>query len=167
MPILQPSAASSETFRAAALALKIMPRTIRNDINRETRKTLNPEWKKAVTAQASSKMDRLVLVKGARVLPGNPTQLLAASSKKPLSDGLVPDDRDVAAAFEFGTPDPNAETTYDRKGAKVTRHTERQLPWRKKDGRVIYAAFAKIAPRIASLWIQIVVRNIYEAHEKQ
>lgn len=167
MPILQPSAASSEVFRAAALALKLMPRQIRNDINRETRAKINPAWREAVAGKASTEMDRRVLVKGARVAPGNPTQLLAATSKKPLSGGLVPNDRDAAAAYEFGTPNPNAETTYTRKGASVTRHTERQLPWRRKDGRVVYAAFAQVAPRIASLWIQIIVRNIYEAHERK
>lgn len=163
--ILQPSAASSETFRAAALALKLLPREARNEINRMTRAEMNPEWRKIIGEKATSKMDRLVLAKGARVAPGNPTVLIAASSKRPLSDGLVPDDRDIAAAFEFGTPDRNKKETYTRKGSTVTRRTERQLPWR-TNGRVVYAAFAEIGPRLASMWIQTIVRKIMEAHEK-
>lgn len=166
MPLLMPSAASSDTFRAAALALKLIPRDLRNDINRETRRVLNPVWREAVASRAVTKMDKLVLAKGARVAPGNPTQLLAATSKRPLSGGLVPNDRDAAAAYEFGTPDRNDTTTYKRRGATVTRHTERQLPWRAQNGRVVYQAFADIGPRIASLWIQTIVRRIYEAHEK-
>ena len=167
MPLLQPSAASSDTFRAAALALKLIPRDLRNDINRETRRVLNPVWREAVNAEAVTKVDKAVLAKGARVAPGNPTQLLAATSKRPLSGGLVPNDRDEAAALEFGSPDRNSTTTYKRKGHDVTRRTERQLPWRQANGRVVYAAFAKIAPRIASLWIQTIVRRIYEAHEQR
>ena len=163
--ILQPSAASSDTFRAAALALKLLPREVRNEINRMTRAEMNPEWRKIIGEKATSKMDRLVLAKGARVAPGNPTVLIAASSKRPLSDGLVPDNRDIAAAFEFGTPDRNKKETYTRKGSPVTRRTERQLPWR-TNGRVVYAAFAEIGPRLASMWVQTIVRKIMEAHEK-
>ena len=164
-PILAPSAASSETFRAAALALKLLPREVRNEINRMTRAELNPEWRKIVGQKATSKMDKLVLAKGARVAPGNPTVMIAASSRRPLSDGLVPDNRDQAAAFEFGTPDRNRKETYQRKGATVTRRTERQLPWR-SNGRVVYAAFAEMGPRLASMWVQVIVRKIMEAHEK-
>lgn len=165
-PLLAPSAASSDTFRAAALALKLVPRELRNEINRMTRAELNPVWRKFIAAAAKTKMDKLVLVKGARVAPGNPTQLIAASSKRPLSDGLVPDDRDIAAAFEFGTPNPNKKETYTRKGSPVTRRVEKQLPWRNDSGRVVYAAFAEIAPRLASMWVQVIVRKIMEAHEK-
>lgn len=164
--ILQPSAASSDTFRAAALALKLLPREVRNETNRITRSEMNPVWRKIVGEKAQTEMDRLVLVKGSRVAPGNPTVLIAASSKRPLSDGLVPDDRDIAAAFEFGPPDRNEKETYTRKGSPVTRRTKRQLPWRNDKGRVVYAAFAEIGPRLASMWVQTIVRKIMEAHEK-
>jgi len=171
MPIVQPSAATSREFAAVALALRLLPRQIRNDINRETRATLNPVWREIIGQKAATKMDRLVLAKGAKVVPGNPTQLVAASSRKPLSDGLVPDDRNTAAAFEFGSPNRNATETYDRRTragtTSVTRHTERQLPWRKDGGRVVFAAFTEIAPRLASLWVQIIVRNIAETYDKK
>jgi hypothetical protein len=170
--MIQPSAASSRMFQAVALALKLVDRNIRNDINRESRATLNPVWRGIVGLNATSEMDRRILAKGARVAPGNPTTLIAASSKKALSGGLVPDDRATAAAFELGAQERNRVKTYDRKnrsGAgshRVKRHTARQMPAPSK-GRVVYSSFAEIAPRITSLWIQIVVRNIYEAHEER
>lgn len=172
MPIVQPSAATSREFAAVALALRLLPRTIRNDINRETRATLNPVWREIIGQKATSPMDKLILAKGAKVQPGNPTQLVAASSRKPLTGGLVPDDRNTAAAFEFGSPNrASATETYKRRtragSTEVTRHTERQLPWRKAGGRVVFAAFTDIAPRLASLWVQIIVRNIAETYDKK
>lgn len=171
MPILAPSAATSKQFAAVALTLRLLPRTIRNDINRETRATLNPVWKQIIGEKATTKMDRLVLAKGAKVIPGNPTQLVAATSRKPLSDGLVPDDRNTAAAFEFGSPDKNSTETYSRKtragSTSVTRATQRQLPWRKSGGRVVFAAFTDMAPRLTSMWIQIIIRNIAESYDKK
>lgn len=169
--MIQPSAASQRTFRAVALALKLIDRKTRNDINRETRSTLNPVWRGIVNLNATSEMDRRILAKGARVAAGNPTVLIAASSKKALSGGLVPDDRATAAAFEFGSNERNRVKSYERKNRSgsgshtVKRHTARQMPAPSK-GRVVYSSFAEIAPRLTSLWVQIVVRNIYKAHEE-
>lgn len=170
--MLKPSAASSATFRAVALALKLIDRQTRNDINRETRATLNPVWRSIINLNATTEMDRRVLAKGARVVPGNPTVLIAASSKKALSGGLVPDNRQVAAGFEFGVDDAESRFKgYERKNRtgsgfhRVKRHTARQMPGPSK-GRVVYSSFAEIAPRLSSLWVQIVVRNIYKAHEE-
>jgi hypothetical protein len=159
-------------FAAVALALKLVERQTRNDINRESRATLNPLWRSIVQLNATTEMDRRVLAKGARVAPGNPTVLIAASSKKALSGGLVPDDRATAAAFEFGSGERNRVKTYDRKNRsgsgshRVKRHTARQMPV-KNSGRVVYSSFAEIAPRLTSLWVQIVVRNIMKAHEER
>jgi len=164
-----PSATSSRTFRAVALALKLIPREVRNDINRTTRAVVNPLWRDAVNSRALTTVSQKVLAKGARVAPGNPLTLIAASSRRPLSGGLVPDAQ--ARVFEFGTNDRQKVAEYERSGRrskahKVKRHTQRQLPWRNDKGRVIYQAAADVAPRITSLWVQIIVRRIYEAHEK-
>ena len=167
---MRPSAATSKTFGAVALALKLIPRDVRNDINRTTRAELNPLWRSIVASHAHTTLDSKVLAKGARVKPGNPTVLVAASSRRPLSGGLIPNES--AAAFEFGTGSQNEVVGYQRKNKKsagthtVNRHTKRQIP-RKHSGRVVYSAFAEVAPRMASLWVQIVVRRIYEAHEKR
>lgn len=162
-----PSAQTNDTLKAVALALKLMPRKMRNDLNREVRKLGNDQWRPIVDSYSRNDLDRKVLAKGARVKPGNPLVLTAASSKRALSGGLVPNED--AGAIEFGTKQPEKVTEYARayKGGashNVRRHTKRQLPRRSK-GRVIYAAAGEIAPRITSMWVQTIVRAIYKAHE--
>lgn len=164
----QPSAQTHDALRAAVLALKIMPRQLRNDLNKEVRQLGNALWRPIVESNAQTEQDRLILAKGARVKPGNPLVLSAASSKRPLSGGLIPNED--AGAFEFGPAMREKTTTYDRRNARssgthaVTRRTRRQLPRRSK-GRVVYESAAEIMPRITSMWVQTIVRAIYNAHE--
>lgn len=165
MPVLQPSARTVPLFRAVALALKATDKGIRKDISASTRTTLNPIWREEIASRAGrSRMDAAVFGKGARIAAGNPARAVAASSRRALSDGFIPD-RD-GKALEFGA---NREqySTYDRKGHSVTRRTRRGLPAPNRRGRVVYPAWAATAPRMVSLWVQIVVRNIHESLEEK
>lgn len=166
-----PSAKTNETLRAVSLALKLMPRTMRNELNKETRAMGNAIWRPIVDAAAVTNMDRKVLAKGARVKPGNPLVLSAASSKRALRKGtgaLVPDTD--GRAWEFGSGAQSKRTEYPRRNRtasgthNVTRRTARQMP-SKSSGRVVYAAAAEIAPRITAFWVQSIVRKIHQAHE--
>ena len=154
-------------LEAAVLSLKAMDRDLRNDINRSTKAMLDPVWKGAVAGRATSALDRAVIVKGTRVKGGNPPEAIAATSSRALKGGLVP--RDDWAAIEFGGQF-NKTTTYESRSPKgktfqVTRHTARQIPRRNAKGRVAYKALADVAPRVVSLWIQMVVAKTYEALE--
>lgn len=162
---IQPSATSVRQLRAVALGLKLIDRDIRRDISRTTRETLNPMWKEEIASRLSTKMDRLMFGKGARIAPGNPAKAMAGTSTRALSEGgLSP--AEGARAYEFGAPTrATFEKTYNRQGSSVTRHTKRQLPAPAKPGRVVYPAFAKLAPRLVSLWVQIIVRTIHEKLE--
>jgi hypothetical protein len=169
MPILQPSARTVPLLRGVVLALKVVEKPVRAEISRETRGTLNPVWRSAVAKHAgASRMDAAVFGKGARIAAGNPARAVAASSRRALSGGFVPD-RD-GRALEFGV-DRNKESTYPRRGKngthQVTRHTRRGLPARNRRGRVVYPAFAEFGPRLTSMWVQIVVRNIHKALEER
>lgn len=173
MPV-QPSAKSLAEFRGAVLAMKAVGREVKNDINRTTRKELNDIWREAITARAQaagSKMDALVLAKGARAVPGNPAKVVAASSRRALPGGsLVPDVG--ARAWEFGTTQPEHETDYTRKTpggkpAQVRRHTKRQLPAATNRGRVVYPAWADTAPRMIALWVQTIVYKASQALENK
>ncbi len=163
-----PSAAADDTLRAVALALKLIPRELRNDINRASRKMGNDTWRPIVDSNARTKTDKLVLAKGARVKPGNPLVLTAATSKRALSGGLIPNEG--GRIFEFGAKSRQAPSDYERKNRRnagshhVRRRTKRGLP-QPSTGRVVYESAAEIAPRITSLWVQLIVRKIYEAHE--
>lgn len=165
---IRPSALTNDTLRAVSLALKLMPRGLRSKLNKESRSMGNAIWRPIVDSHARSLLDRRVLAKGARVKPGNPMTLTAATSKRKLSGGLIPDES--GRAFEFGTWDRDRVTGYDRKSKRggshtVKRHTTRQMPKGARTGRVIYQAAAEIAPRITAHWVQTIVRNIYNAHE--
>lgn len=145
--------------------MKAMDRSLRSDVNRETRSMAGPVWKQEIQSRVRTPMDTRVLAKGAALRAGNPPVLVAATSNRKLRGGLVPGND--WKWFEFGA-NRNKTKTYSRRsknGGKhqVTRHTARQLPAHQKGGRVVFPAVADIAPRIASLWVQTVVRKVYEA----
>lgn len=165
MPI---SVRDADELQAAVLALKLADRDLRREINRATVAVGNRIWKPLVAAHATRAMDARVLVPGARVKAGNPPTAVAAASRRPIgrTRRLVP--ADSWHAFEFGASD--REVTYDRRSRKgtvhrVTRHTRRQLPPRIRAGRVVFPAFAETAPRIVSLWVQLIVKKYAEAAE--
>jgi hypothetical protein len=161
------SASGSRELRATALAMKVVARDVRSAINKGTRQTMNPVWRDAVAAQARTAMDTRVISKGARIAAGNPPTAIAASSTKALSGGFTPAVH--FAAFEFGAAQ-SKQTTYTSRSSKgkaykVTRHTTHQLPAFTPKGRVAYAVLGKFGHRLAALWVQTVVRMIYEASE--
>lgn len=158
-------------LRGAVLALKAVDRDVRNAINRQTRATLNPIWREEIGRRANGlpRVDQLVLARGQRVKAGNPIELTAASSRRPLSGGLVPNLR--AKGFEFGTDNREATSTYRRKNRRnpgthtVTRRTLRHLPRRTPSGRVVWPAAAEAVPRLTSLWVQTIVKTILDGIE--
>lgn len=155
-------------LQAVVLAMRAMNKSLARDIRKDTKRVMDPEWKALVRANATTHMDTLVLAKGARIASGNPPSVVAASSKRALSGGLVPVEH--WQAYEFGSG-RNRKTTYTRRNRatggthQVTRNTTRQLPRRARSGRVLYASFAELAPRLASLWVQTCVRRMHEAAE--
>jgi hypothetical protein len=164
-----PSVYALREFQAVVLALRLMGKELRKDINTATRTTLNPTWKALVEMHAQRHQDTKILVPGARIAAGNPPAAIGASGNKSLKGGGTPNM--LGHAFEFGSVNRNVVRTYDRKSKNggthtVTRHTQRQLPAATRHGRVIYPAFADFAPRMVSLWVQIVVRKTHEAFEK-
>lgn len=165
------SVKNNAELRGAVLALKAVDRDIRNAINRATRRELNPIWQDELAGKVAGlpRVDQLVLGRGARVRAGNPVTLRAASSTRPLSGGLVPNLK--AKGFEFGTDNRDATSTYTRRNRRnggshsVTRRTLRHLPARAKSGRAVWPAVSGTAPRLASLWVQIIVKTINDAAE--
>lgn len=170
---VQPSATSSSLLRGAVLALKAIDKPIRKQIADQTRDKMNQPWREAVATHANgSRMDNLVMGKGARVAAGNPARLVSTSSRRPLrkgANGFIPDQ--MGRALEFpGNVQHAKKSEYVRryKGGEAHRVKRRTLtgyPAPRKGGRVVYPAVAEVMPRFVSLWVQIIVRNIYEATE--
>lgn len=158
----------SDQLQAAVAGLKGARRDVRNTVNRATRATLSPVWKQEVESRVSRRADVRVF-KGARIVAGNPPYAVAATSKRALSGGLVP--ATGWQGLEFGAVDPGRVTTYTRRSAgggthQVTRHTARQLPRRFPKGRVVYPALGDLGPRLASLWVSVIVRVFNDAAEQ-
>lgn len=157
-------------LQAVVLAMKAADRTLRTDINRATVETGNRIWQPLVQAHATTNMDTRMLAVGARVKAGNPPVAMAANSRRAVGRGrrLVP--ADLWHAWEFGA-DVAERVTYERRNRttggthKVTRRTRAGLPRRTRKGRVVYPAFAQAAPRMVSLWVQLVVKKYAEAAE--
>lgn len=149
--------------QAAVLAFKVADRGLRKRINDSTRAQFNGPWRAAVQSAAGTQLERKVLVPGARIAAGNPPVFVAASSRRPLSGGLVPDTS--WPAVEFGAND--TVTSYPRRSPKgtvhrVTRHTRRQLPRRRKHGPV-FTTVSQFSDRAASLWAQLIVKVYVDA----
>jgi hypothetical protein len=162
------SVKDSPELRAAVLAMKAANRSLRSDINKATRRVLSPIWKQAVESRATYARDARVIAKGAKVKAGNPAVAQAATSTKALSGGLVPSRN--WAWVEFGS-ERTKVSEYTRKNRRnggthtVRRHTQRGLPPRYRTGRIAYPAFAEVAPRIISLWVQLIIRKYKDAAE--
>jgi hypothetical protein len=164
--MFQPSVESLAEFKAAALALKAASKELRSDINKATRATVGPIWKEEIAERAGAHiMAQKVLTKGARVAAGNPARAIAGSSRKALSGGLVPDRS--GRAFEFGSNNRNAKQSYRvNRGGKsytVKRRTRRQLPPFRAKGYVVMPAWRGTAPRMVSLYTQLIMKKVYEA----
>lgn len=164
------SVQESRELQAATLAIKAADRGLRTEINRATVSTIGPVWKQEVTSRALTPMDSRMLAVGARVKGGNPPTAMAANSARATgrSKRLVP--KSMWAAWEFGTANPNAFSRYSRRSKNgvvhpVERRTMRGLPKRNKSGRVVYAAFQEVAPRVVSLWVQLIVKKYSDAAE--
>jgi hypothetical protein len=164
-----PSPESLAELRATVLAMKLMGKTLRSEVNKATREQGNEIFRGLINTRAGTKLDQAVLAKGARVAAGNPPRLIAASSKRAVRGGTLVPDR-TGRSFEFGTKDQEAFKTYERKSRNggthtVTRRTRRQLPSFQQSGRVIFPAVADAMPRLVSLWVQLVARKTLDAFE--
>ena len=73
------------------LTLKQADRVIRADIYKQARSALRPVWVGAVQSRASTRLERAVMLPGARVaVSAKQVTLRAAGSGKRLRGGLVP-----------------------------------------------------------------------------
>lgn len=165
------SVRDSRELQASVLALKAADRELRGRINRATVEVGNQIWKPALEAHATRHLDTRVLAVGARVKGGNPPVAMAANSRRAVgrTRRLVPADR--WPAFEFGA-NRDSYSRYTRVNRtaggshRVERRTMTGLPPRYRKGRVVFPAFADVAPRMVSLWVQIIVKAYNDAAER-
>lgn len=170
MARLMPSVYASRELQAVVVSVKALNRDVRRDLANRTRQTMNPVWRDLINRRAVTPQDRAILAKGARIAAGNPPKAIAASSRRALPGGLVP--ADDWSSFEAGTRRPNRRATWRRRSPEGTLHDvrgfpERQLPNYRRGGYVVFPAFKELAERLVSLWVQSLMKSVYDAVERR
>lgn len=161
----------NKALQGAVLAMKAADRDLKAKINKATRATFGPVWKQQIESQLAGRdAFTAMLLKGVSVSAGNPPSLRAATSTRKIGDKKRLSPADNYYLAEFGA-DRAHVARYERKSRTsngrhtVQRRTNTGLPRRIREGRVVYPAFAEIAPRIAALWVQLIIRTYAEAAE--
>ena len=164
---LRISALTSREMLASIQALKTFDREVRKQVRQHTKNMAAPEWQKAVSEHASTRLEHRVLAQTARVQVSDRNVMLqSARIGKSLAGGAKP--FEIAYPTEFGTHDRVRRVSQrSRNGNQYTytRHTQRQFRPFNKQGYAVFPAAANIIPRIASLWIQTVARTFAELIE--
>lgn len=152
------------------LAVRLADRAIQSQIRKQTKAIATPEWQRALAENApAERIQHRVMVSTGRLTASNQTvRISSATVGRRLTGGLEP--KSMWWAIEFGAS-RTKRTTYtatSRLGKTFTvrnRATQNQLPLRRRKGYTFGPAASQMVPRIASLWVQTVVRTIAEAFE--
>lgn len=165
-----PPVTATRELQAAVLSMKSMDRRLRSDVNRMTRTTFNPVWRDELNKRATTRVQRAVIAKGARIAAGNPPAAVAASSTRALRGGLRPADNPWP--FEVGSKNRGRLVSVTRRtksGGRVTfrRAAARQLRPYNRKGYAALPALREVAPRVVSGWVQLIVRSVYDALERR
>lgn len=122
----------------------------------EGRRKIEPLWKQELEASRPNRLQRAVLVRTSRVSLSRRAIQLKAGSVGKLSSGARAST--LARAVEFGQ-DQNLRTRYRRKDKPVpapaqhvvTRRTARPVGPRAGNGKVVWPALGRFAPKAAAL----------------
>ena len=139
---------NSKELQGTILLMRGAGREVAKEIRGRTKSVIDPVWKDAVKLNASTTLERQVLAATARTaISDQNVTLSVASVGKALKGGAKP--VDIVAGVEFGSKN------------------YKQFKGRNRKGYVVMPAVADVIPRIASLWIQTVVKTFYEILERK
>lgn len=158
----------SPELQAALTRIRELPTETRKQIRQWTKADALPIWQREVAEHVETRVEALVIGRTARVaVTDRGVRLQAARVGRPLRGGLNPKTQWHAVEFG-GDQDVRRKVAYTSSRGKnydITRHTQRQLRPRRETGYVAYPAIARSVPRLASLWLQTIVRAGHEALE--
>lgn len=154
----------SRELQAALLAIRRAPSELQKQFRQHARAMVEPEWQKAVTEQASTRLQQRVLAQTAKAsVSSQNVRLSSAGSASKLSGGLQPSKN--GHAVEFGANANRQVTQRSRKGKQYTRRMGDAFGAPRRAGHAVFPAARSIIPRIASLFVQTVVRTLHDAFE--
>lgn len=152
----------SRELQATILALRAAQKQIRLGINKEARSRIRPLWQQALNARAHDEMTRRIIVAGARATATDRNVTVhAATSRKPLSGGLVPTWEWPGA--EFGARTKRIEVTQRSRAGRTYRRPliiNRQFKGRQDDGMVAFDAASEVGTKLVALWVHTVVDEL-------
>lgn len=155
----------SRELQGVILALKGMDRTLAAQVRKHTRAMIEKEWRGSLAQHTITRMENRVLVDTARASVTNQNVTLKAGTlSKKLSGGAKA--YEVASLVEFGTDPKRTTRATSRTGKQYRREFGSRFRPRNRKGYVAYQAAADDIPRLASLWVQTVVRTFLEAIEE-
>lgn len=136
-------------------ALKNSETDVRRAIRTYAKAELTTPWLSAINKRASSAVETRVLAATATVAVSDQNiRITSAAKGRSLSGGLRP--KLDYGPVEFGMQP--RRSAYTRKGHKVTRRVGTQFKAPNRKGYVFYPAAREMIPRLASLWVQSVVK---------
>lgn len=155
---------NSRELQAVLLAVRQAPAELQKQIRQHTKAISDPEWRKAVTEQADTRLQHRILAETTRTTPSNQNiRLASAGSAKRLSGGLSPSKN--GKVVEFGANPARTVEQRSRSGKRYKRRMGNAFGPLTRKGNAVYPAAARMIPRIASLWVQTVVRTLHDALE--
>jgi hypothetical protein len=152
----------SQELQDVILALKNSDAEVRKQIRGQTKGNLTRPWLDAIEAEASTTLERRVIAATATVAVSDQNiRIQSAAKGRKLSGGLLP--KVDYGPVEFGAA--HKKISYTRDGHRVTRNTTAQFKPRNRKGYVFYPAAREMIPRLASLWVQTVVKTYADIFE--
>ena len=155
----------SPHIQGVILALRGMEKELAAQMRKATRSVAETEWRAILAHETDTMLENRVIVASARVSVTNTQVTLKAGQlTKKLSGGapiftMMP-------GTEWGTIPTRPVRSTSKKGKPYKRALGPVFKRRNKQGYVFGPAAAHAIPRIASLWVQTVVRTLHEAIEK-
>lgn len=152
----------SRELQATVLSLRAAQRTIRTGINKNVRAKINPLWRGELAQRAHTPLEQLVVASGARATASDRgVTLYAATSRRPLSGGLVPSDNPWGV--ELGAHRRRVEVSQRSRSGRTYRRpltVGAQFKPRQRDGMVAMDAASETGTRVVALWVHTVVDEL-------
>lgn len=155
----------SRELQATILALKRAERGIRLDINKTARQKLRPVWEGAVSARASTRLERRTMLPARARFSDRGVQLTAATSGRPLGK---PKQSEFIPSInwpgvEFGAL--RKEKTFTQRSRRGTRYqrtmiTGNQFRRRSMFGRIAFDAASQTGTQLVAMWVTTVVDEL-------
>jgi hypothetical protein len=145
----------SAELRDVILALKNSGTEVRRAVRAYAKAEMVEPWRREILNRSATSLERKVISATATISVSDQNiRVQSAAKGRKLRGGLQP--KYDYGPVEFGMQP--RKTAYTRKGHRVIRTTGTSFKGPNRSGYVFYPAAREMIPRLASLWVQTVVK---------